>query len=439
MRRKPSRSLTSLRMRRAISWCLAERCAGSSRNQCRSRVDREVGDLADVAAVDPDRERLGLEAVAAAGLARRAAEILAQLLLEPGALGLAPAPLQVRQHALERPLGAVAAQAVVEAELDLLVARAVQDQRLHRLGQLLPRGVQAGAKVLRDAVQGLQIVRRGRVRPRLDRAVIQALLRVRHHQVRVHVQPAAEAVAGRAGAVRVVEREQARLDLLDREAGHRAGELGRQQQLLAGIRVVDHHEAVRMAERRLDALGEPLLEARRQHQAVDHQLDVVLDLLVELGDLIQLVQPAVDLDPLKALALELGQLLAVLALAAAHDRRQQVEPGTLGQGHDAIDHLRDRLALDRQAGGGRVGDADAGEQEAQIVVDLGDGADGRARVARGGLLLDRDRRRQAADRIDVGLLHQLEELARVGGQALDVAPLAVGVDGIERERALARA
>ena len=295
-----------------------------------------------------------------------------------------------------------------------------------------------------DAVQGLQVVGRGRVGPRLDRAVVQALLRVRHHQVRVHVEPAAEAVAGRAGAVRVVEREQARLDLVDREAGHRAGELGREQQLLAGIRVVDHHEAVGMAKRGLDALGEALLEAplcRRmgQHQAVDHQLDVVLQLLVELGDLVELVQPAVDLDPLEALALELGQLLAVLALAAAHDRRQQIEPGALGQGHDAVDHLRDRLALDRQAGRGRVGDADAGEQQAQIVVDLGDRADRGARVARGGLLLDRDRRRQAADRIDVRLLHQLEELARIGGEALDVAPLAVGIDGIEGERALARA
>ena len=189
-----------------------------------------------------------------------------------------------------------------------------------------------------------------------------------------------------------------------------------------------------MAERGLDALRQALLEPRRQHQAVDHQLDVVLLLLVELGRLVQLVQPAVDLDPLKALALELGQLLSVLALAATHDRRQQIEPGALGQGHDLVDHLRDRLALDRQAGRGRVGDADPGEQQAQVVVDLGDRADGRARIARGGLLLDRDRRRQAADRIDVRLLHQLEELARIGREALDVAALAVGIDRVERER-----
>ena len=41
--------------------------------------------------------------------------------------------------------------------------------------------------------------------------------------------------------------------------------------------------------------------------------------------------------------------------------------------------------------------------------------------------------------LDVRLLHHLEELARVGGQALDVAALAFGVDGVEGEARLARA
>src|SRR5690606_14520313 len=52
----------------------------------RGGVDREVGDLADMTAVDLHRQCLGLEAIAAARLARRAAEIFAELLLEPGAL-----------------------------------------------------------------------------------------------------------------------------------------------------------------------------------------------------------------------------------------------------------------------------------------------------------------------------------------------------------------
>ena len=88
---------------------------------------------------------------------------------------------------------------------------------------------------------------------------------------------------------------------------------------------------------------------------------------------------------------------------------------------------------------GAVRHADVGEQQPQVVVDLGDRADRRARVRPGGLLLDRDGRREAVDQIDVRLLHLLEELPGVGGQRLDVPPLALGVDGVEGERRLARA
>ena len=80
--------------------------------------------------------------------------------------------------------------------------------------------------------------------------------------------------------------------------------------------------------------------------------------------------------------------------------------------------------------------ADPREQQAQVVVDLGDGADGRARVVRRRFLLDRDRRRQAFDQIDVGLFHGLQELPRIGRQRLDVAALALGVERVEGERAL---
>ena len=47
--------------------------------------------------------------------------------------------------------------------------------------------------------------------------------------------------------------------------------------------------------------------------------------------------------------------------------------------------------------------------------------------------------RDAVDLVDVGLFHALQKLARVGGERFDVAPLALGVDGVEGERRLARA
>ena len=40
--------------------------------------------------------------------------------------------------------------------------------------------------------------------------------------------------------------------------------------------------------------------------------------------------------------------------------------------------------------------------------------------------------------IDVGLFDALQELAGVGGEGFDIAALALGVDGVEGERGLAR-
>jgi hypothetical protein len=78
----------------------------------------------------------------------------------------------------------------------------------------------------------------------------------------------------------------------------------------------------------------------------------VLEFLVERRRLGDLVEFAVDLHPLEAALHVVGEFLAVLALAAAHDRREQIKPRALRQRHHPVDHLRHRLALDRQPGGG---------------------------------------------------------------------------------------
>ncbi len=54
-------------------------------------------------------------------------------------------------------------------------------------------------------------------------------------------------------------------------------------------------------------------------------------------------------------------------------------------------------------------------------------------------MLNGNGRRQAFDAVYIGLLLHLQELTRVGRQALDIAPLAFGIDGVEGEGRLARA
>jgi hypothetical protein len=119
--------------------------------------------------------------------------------------------------------------------------------------------------------------------------------------------------------------------------------------------------------------------------------------------------------------------------------REHVDARALGPRHDAVDDLLHALLRDLAPAVVAKGVADAREQQAQVIVNLGDGSDGRARVARGRLLLDRDRRRQPLDRIDVRLLHLLEELARVGRKRFDVTALALCINRVEGERGLARA
>jgi hypothetical protein len=83
--------------------------------------------------------------------------------------------------------------------------------------------------------------------------------------------------------------------------------------------------------------------------------------------------------------------------------------------------------------------ADPGEQDAQEVVDAGDGSDGAARVPAGGLLADGDGGGEPVDAVDFGPRQLVEELAGVDGQGFHVAALALGIEGVEGQAALAGA
>ena len=177
----------------------------------------------------------GLSRIAVAGVARHVVEIFRDLLARPVALGLAPAPLQIGDHALERLLGLVVPHAVVVGEPDLVLARAVQDRLLRRLRQVLPFGVERELVELRQRLQRLRVVGARRFRPRRDRAGLQRAVLVGDDQLGIDVLLDAEAAAFRAGAERVVEREQPRLDLRNGEARDRAGEFLREDQPLGGL------------------------------------------------------------------------------------------------------------------------------------------------------------------------------------------------------------
>ena len=157
------------------------------------------------------------------------------------------------------------------------------------------------------------------------------------------------------------------------------------------------------------------------------------------GQGVQLVNVAVDACADETLLLHILQQLGVLALAPLHQRRYQHPFAALRERHDVVHHLADGLRVQLDAVVGAARDANAGEEQAQVVVDFGDGADGGTRVMRGGFLLDGDGGREAFDVIHIGLVHDGEKLARVSGKRFDVAPLSFGVDSVKGERGFAAA
>ena len=235
---------------------------GEHAREPRARAgDGQVAGLGDVGAGDADGERLGLEARSVADGAGLLGLVAGQLLAHPGAIGLLEAALQVAQYALERLVDRVAPDAVLVAELDRLLVGAVQDRVADPLRQVVPGRTSGDLVVPGEALQRLVVVGRLGAGPGRDGAVSEAGPLVGDDKVGIEEALDAESVAGRAGAVGRVEAEQARLDLLDGEAALGTGKARGEHRAGAAIRVLGVNDAVREGERRLEGVGETLLQA----------------------------------------------------------------------------------------------------------------------------------------------------------------------------------
>ena len=102
-----------------------------------------------------------------------------------------------------------------DLERDFLVARAVQEEVLHLLRQILPRRLAIKAVMLREGFERLSVIGRFRPRPRRQRPARHAQRHIGHDQAFVEEQLDPQTVADRTGPKRGVERKQPRLDLGD--------------------------------------------------------------------------------------------------------------------------------------------------------------------------------------------------------------------------------
>ena len=324
-------------------------------------ADWQAGDGRQGALADPHMARFAAQAGAAAVRAGLGAEELGQLLAHGGRLGLAVTALEVGDDALERVRAFDDVAAVVEVlEVDVLRAAAEQDDLLVLGGQLVERLLQAETVVRGERAEHLEVVDVAPV-PAADGTFGQGQLAV-DQTLGVEELLHAQAVAGRAGAGRVVEGEQLGLQLADRMAAVRAGE-ARGEDDLVTLFVVhggDQGDAVGQLDGGLEGFGQALLQVLAHLEAVHHHIDGVLLLLVQLGQFVQLVELAVDPGADEALGAQLFEHRQMLALALADHRGQQHQLAALGQGQHLVDHLADGLRFQRHVVVRAARDADAG-------------------------------------------------------------------------------
>ena len=270
----------------------------------------ERGQLRQRTVVDEDVARLGAQPSALAGRAAPRADELRELLAHQRRVGLAVAALEVVHDAFEvvRALDHVAAVVHV-VEADGLLAAAVE-HALALLGrQFRERRVQAEAVVLRQRAEQVEVVDVAPV-PAADRALRQARTGVLHDALHVEELLHPEAVAARAGAGGVVEREQPRLQRRDAVAAVRAREARGEHLLLARlVHRGDDREPLGQPQRGLEGFRQAQPQVGAHAKAVHHHLDGVLALLVERGHVVELGHDPVDAHAHEAAAAQLLQHL----------------------------------------------------------------------------------------------------------------------------------
>ena len=194
-------------------------------------------------------------------------------------------------------------------------------------------------------------------------------------------------------------------------------------------------ERERRAHVRLDVRGRSggVRDAGERLDRVDR---IAGELRGRLGDVLD---AAVDEGNPDALPPQAQELLLKDALARGDDGREERDPLAREAFGNARGDRRRRARRDGHAAVRAMLNAEPHEEEPEEVVDLRHRRDGRAHAAPRRALLDRDRRGDAAHAVDVGGGRRLHHRARVGVEALEVAPLPLGEDDVEGERGLAGA
>ena len=190
-----------------------------------------------------------------------------------------------------------------------------------------------------------------------------------------------------------------------------------------------------------DGIREALAEIGAHDEAVHHRFDPMRLGFVESDALGigQFENLAIDTQANESLAAGLVDHIAEFSGLARNQWREEQKFRFLGPMQDGVGDLLWRLPRHTLAGFGIMGNSHRRVEQPKVVVNLGGRGDGRSRIGGGVALLDGNRRGESLDVIHIGLLHLIEELSRVGREALDIFALSLGEKRVERQRGFARA
>ncbi|CAM5197758.1 hypothetical protein CDEN61S_01756 [Castellaniella denitrificans] len=419
--------------------------AGQGRQLLRrpARVRRqEAGRAGDRVAGLPQAPQrgVGLEPRALAMRARRVAAVLGQQHAHVHLVGARFQPVEeaLRAVPLVLPGGRPA----------LPVGRAADHPAALLVRQVAPGHVQAHARPGGVAFHlDLAFLVAGGL-PGLDRSAAQAAGLVRHDQAVVDAHHPAEAPAMLAGAQRGIEGEGAGQRRAVVDVAVRAVQTGAEAPFLLALveQGVDAEPAVALAQGRFQGF----VHARRfrvaEAEAVLHDVQHAPAGIAGLalagrfpGGLGRGSRIVLAVDARVALLFQEAAHL-VLGEVGGHRHGEGDHQAGISGGAQAVQLVPDAggvVARHRPGAAAAMQVAGAGVEQLQVVVELRHRAHGAARIAHRVDLVDGDGGQDAFDAVDLGLVHAVQELARVGRERLDVAALAFGVQGVEGQRALA--
>ena len=155
--------------------------------------------------------------------------------------------------------------------------------------------------------------------------------------------------------------------------------------------------------------------------------------LVLLQDNIVLQKPHFTVHPYPDIAvlLQLGERFLPGALLFPYDRCQDHEPGTVFVLPYCVHHLGYRHSGDGNVMVRAVGNACAGIEQTQVVVDLRYRTYRGAGIVRRCFLVYGDGRREPFDGLHVRFVHPAQEHTGIGAQGFDIPSLSLSVDRIK--------